>query len=60
VYSVGWTRWWVRIATGKNVATAVAERPLKRGRPQSICPDVHPLDIYLSSASWYTACLQKK
>lgn len=32
-------------ATGKKVETATIERPLSRGSPQSMCPDVQPLDI---------------
>ena len=38
------------MATGNKVATATTERPLDRESPQSICPDVHPFDIYRPSA----------
>lgn len=34
------------IAAGKKVATAIAERPLSLGSPHSMCPDVHPFDIW--------------
>ena len=35
------------MAVGKNTATAVAERPLNRERPQSMCPEVQPLAIFV-------------
>ena len=36
----------------KKVAVATAERPLRRGSPQSMCPDVQPFDTCARSASY--------
>lgn len=32
------------MAIGKNIATAAVDLPLRRERPQSICPEVQPFD----------------
>jgi len=44
------------MAAGKKVATAIAERPLSLGSPHSMCPDVHPFDIWSFSLAVEDSC----